>query len=112
MNLTKAQAIAELEIAEGNLKVMILQDSMNDMLAQHLGTRIMYNRVRPHIGEFCDWVLAHERLEEFGNLTVKDLLRAWGPIAEVKPKDLKEAIERMNEQIDIFKVENKGLLDA
>lgn len=90
----------QLDLAERNLKVMIMQDCMNDLLAQHWGARVMFAGVKNYIPDMGQSLREHPRYDEFKDLSIEDFLRVWPGIVRMKPWDLKEAVKGMNIEVD------------
>lgn len=89
----------KLDRAKRNLKVMEMQDTLNEGLKESFRARIAFGGVRRYIPEFCEFVIQNPEFERFKNLTLEDLIIAWHDVAPMKTVQLKEAIIRVKAEI-------------
>lgn len=91
--------ITKLDDAKRNLKVMRLQDALNDNVRHTLEGKVLYNSVKDYIPEFCQWVKSHPAYSEFQDLKISELVDVWESVAILKVSVLKDAIKIMEADI-------------
>ena len=100
-----------LEIAKRRLKVMKLQDALNDLLHQHRGAMTLYATVRDQIPDFANGIQEHPQFEDFKDITLGEILEIWGDICNMFSWKLKDAIKIIEAKIcEMEKPPEKGTI--
>lgn len=82
-----------------NLKVMRLQDALNNHVRNSLEGKVLYNSVKEYIPELCQFLKTHPLYEQFRDLKISEIIDVWEVVAILPKENLKETIKIMEKRI-------------